>query len=634
MPGKMSGRALRKKTARVIRNLFRRTPLPVTLKEQIKRRALGLPGIHRLLTIGPPHARSYREWIRLYDSLGDDDRNHIRSRIASLRSRPLISIIMPVYNAPAGWLCEAIQSVQEQLYPNWELCIADDASTDARIRPLLARFSASDPRIKLTLRETNGHISAASNSALQLASGEFIAFLDQDDLLSEHALYWAAEEINAHPEAKLIYGDYDKLDRRGRRCAPYFKPDWDYDLFLCQNLVGHLGFYCHARVRAIGGFRAGLDGSQDYDLALRFCEGLDQDRIRHIPRVLYHWRMHRESSARDVSVKSYAVESARRAVRDHLSRLTREADVLPAPGLPQFQRIRYSIREPLPSVSLIVLSRNKPELLQACVASVLGKTSYSNFELIIVDNGSDQPDALSYLETLAGNPQVKLLRDGRPFNFSALNNFAVLHSTAEIVGLLNNDVEVINADWLDEMVSHAIRPEIGVVGARLWYPNGTLQHGGVVLGIGGVAAHAHKHFTRDNPGANGRAALTQSFSAVTAACALVRRSIYDAVDGLDEGLAVAFNDVDFCLRVRASGYRNLWTPYAELYHHESASRGSETTPEKRARYQQETRLMRERWGRLLTHDSCYSPNLTLDRTDFSLAWPPRHHGNSHESQSA
>ncbi len=564
----------------------------------------------------------YVEWVRRYDTLTDETRAAIRTRMADLQ-QPLISVLMPVYNPKPEWLEGAIESVRHQLYPHWELCIADDASTDPAIRPLLERYVKDDPRIKVVFREQNGHISAASNSALALVTGEWVALLDHDDLLAEHALFWVADAINQHPDARLIYSDEDKIDEEGQRHAPYFKCDWNVDLFYSHNMITHLGVYQTTLVRQMHGFSLGMEGAQDYDLALRYIEQIKPDAICHIPSVLYHWRIHRSSTAQDRNAKPYAELAGEKALNAHFQRQGIKATA----QLLDFAMYRavYALPEDAPKVSLIIPTRNGLKLIRTCVDSILSMTLYPNYEILIIDNGSDDVATLRYFESLSDKSNVRVICDDREFNYSALNNAAVTLAEGEFVALVNNDIEVISPDWLNEMVSLASQDGVGAVGARLWYPNDTLQHGGCILGIGGVAGHSHKYLSRNEYGYFGRASIAQSFSAVTAACLVVRKCIYEDVGGLNEqDLKVAFNDIDFCLRVREAGYRNVWTPFAELYHHESATRGfHEESPEKQAAFAREVAYMQKRWeGELLT-DPAYSPNLTLEHEDFSLAWPPR-----------
>jgi O-antigen biosynthesis protein len=563
----------------------------------------------------------YPEWIRLFDTPTDAEHNLIKQRATEFELKPTISVLMAVYNPNSVWLVKAIESVLAQTYACWELCIADDASTDPKTHKILMDFAERDSRIKVVFRAQNGHIAAASNSALALANGQWVALLDQDDLLSKDALFWTVNTINRFPDAQLIYSDEDKIDELGYRSEPYFKSDWNMDLLLSQNMFSHLGVYCTAIVKGLGGFRAGFEGSQDHDLVLRCIEKIDSTQIQHIPRVLYHWRIHKGSTAHNLSTKPYAILAGERAINQHLERVGVAAC---AESVGQAYRVRYQVPGPLPLVSLIIPTRNRRQLLQQCIESILTKTTYSNYEIIVMDNGSDDQSTLRYLHELSLKPNVRVVRDARPFNYSALNNVAVRLARGSVVGLINNDIEVISPDWLTELVSHAMRPEVGAVGGRLWYSDNTLQHAGVVLGIHGVAGHVHRFLPRGDVGYCGRAALIQSFSAVTGACLIVRKVLYEELGGLNEAeLQVACNDIDFCMRLREAGYRNIFTPYAELYHHESASRGFDDTPEKQARSAKEVAYMHKRWGNLLRNDPAYSPNLSLDAEDFSLAWPPR-----------
>ncbi|MBU9227195.1 glycosyltransferase family 2 protein [Burkholderia multivorans] len=568
---------------------------------------------------------AYARWIAQYDTIDDAKRATLRTAVARFARRPLISIVVPTYNSDIALLHEMIESVRAQIYPHWELCIADDASTIEAVRTTLADYASRDARIKVVLRDRNGHIAEASNSALACASGEYVALLDHDDILPEHALYMVVKAINEHSGARLFYSDEDKLTPDGRRIAPYFKSDWNPELFLTQNLFSHLGVYETALVREVGGFRKGFEGSQDHDLALRCIEKAGHNAVHHIPHILYHWRVVPGSTAASGAEKPYALTAGIRAVEEHLQRIGVEATVSQAASDIGLIRVRYAMPAPAPLVSIVIPTRDGVELLRQCVESIFTRSTYPNFEIIIVDNGSVKPETLAYFDSLNTHPNVRVLRDDRPFNFSALNNAAVSQSHGEYICLLNNDIEVITPEWLEEMVSLAARPGNGAIGACLWYPNDTLQHGGVMLGLGGVAGHIHARLPRGAFGYFGRAVSTQNLSVVTAACLLIRRSIYDEVHGLDEELAVAFNDVDFCIRVRNAGYRNVWTPYAELYHHESATRGSDLSPEKARRFAREIRFMEQRWGAALFNDPAYNPNLTLDASKhaFALADEPR-----------
>jgi GT2 family glycosyltransferase len=407
------------------------------------------------------------------------------------------------------------------------------------------------------------------------------------------------------------------------RSDPYFKCDFNYDLFLSQNMISHFGVYKTSIMKEVGGFRTGFEGSQDYDLALRVIDQAGHQAVYHVPRALYHWRMIPESTAAGHEAKPYAHIAAMRALDEHLARNRINAHAEHAPGTDAFNKVVYELPEVLPSVEIIIPTRDSADLVEQCVESVRQKSSYPNLRITIVDNGSVKQETHDLFARLQQDERIKVVRDDSPFNYSALNNRIALASTADFVCLMNNDIEVINADWLEEMISVALQANVGAVGAKLLYPDDTIQHGGVVLGVGGIASHAHKHFPNTMPGYFARARLRNAMSAVTAACLLIRQSIYKEVGGLDEQLHVAYNDIDFCLRVRQAGYRNVWTPYAELYHHESATRGAEDTPEKISRFNQESELVRQRWGDLLLNDPYYSPNLTLTADDFSFAWPSR-----------
>ena len=570
------------------------------------------------------HARAsvgaYPEWVKQFSTASPEQLASMAAESAAFARQATFSFITPLYNTPEATLRAMIDSVLAQAYPKWELCLADDASTAPHVRAVVEEYRTKDPRIKVAWRERNGHISAASNAALALATGDYVALLDHDDTIPPDALYWVAREIDEHPDAALLYSDEDKLGFDGERTNAYFKCDWNPDLFLSHNLITHLGVYRADIVRDIGGFREGFEGAQDYDLALRFIERIEARQIRHIPRILYHWRMIAGSTAVAAGEKDYAAERARKAVQEHLDRRGVAATVETVPVA--VQRVRYRLPDDPPLASIIIPTRNGEKLVRQCVESIQAKTTYANREILLVDNGSDDPGATRYFESLAKAGTVRLLKDPKPFNFSRLNNDAAKQAKGAILVFMNNDIEVIAPEWLAEMVSHALRPEIGGVGAKLWYPNDTIQHAGLVL-VAGLAAHAHLGKPKGDNGYFSRANLLQSLSGVTAACLAMRREVFEKAGGFDEKLAVAFNDVDLCLKIDAAGYRNLYTPYAELYHHESATRGYEDTPEKMKRFQKEADLLRGRWMAKLMYDPYYNPNLTLSGEPFTLAWPPR-----------
>jgi GT2 family glycosyltransferase len=525
---------------------------------------------------------------------------------------------MPTCDSNIAWLKEAILSVQKQLYPYWELCIADDASSNPEVKSLLHECSQKDSRIKVTYCQDRLGISGATNTALGMANGQWIVLLDHDDVISKDALYHIAMAADANQNLSLIYSDEDRIDSDGVRSGPYFKGGWSPDLFYSQNFISHLGAYKKDLVDKIGGFRVGFEGSQDYDVALRCIETLEGNQIHHIPRVLYHWRSHEKSFSYQhlAASKSTAVK----ALNDHLSRRAINAHAV---AVDAGYRVIYGLPLNKPLVTLIIPTHNRIDLLQRAVSSILEKTTYLNYELIIIDHRSDEADSLAYFNQISSIENIRVMRVDESFNFSKFNNQAVNVSNGSIVGLLNNDIEIISPDWLNEMVSLAIQDGVGAVGARLWYPDDTLQHGGVILGYGPsrIAGHIHG-MSRENQGYFGRAELIQNFSAVTAACLLVKKSVYSEVNGLDENLPVDYNDVDFCLRLIKLGYRNIWTPYAELYHYEHGTRGKPLNSQKSSQLILEMNYMRHRWGDYLIRDPLYSTNLNLDIA-FRLASPPR-----------
>lgn len=572
----------------------------------------------------PGDAVSYERWVEDMELPQISSLEQQNDEIKAWDSKPVISILLTTYNTPEVLLRECIESVLGQSYPYWQLCIADDASTRPEVRAVINEYAAADSRICYTLRKHNGHISECSNSALELVSGEWVALLDHDDRLPEHALFEVVKALKEHPQAQIIYSDEDKLDLQGRRCDPFFKPDWSPDLLYSQNYMTHLLVYRHQLLREVGGFRKGYEGSQDYDLLLRCIASLPeatQKNIVHIPKVLYHWRMTEQSTAMGHERKDYATPAALCALQDFMDRCH--------PGVrmevvqPGIYRARWPQPARLPLVSLIIPTRDGLEELRTCIESILDKTTYTNYEILVVDNQSTCSHTLAYLQELEAGTRydgrVRVLSYDHPFNYSAINNFAAHHANGEVLGLINNDVEVIGPEWLSEMVSHAIRPNIGCVGAKLYYPDGSIQHAGVILGIGGVAGHSHKYFPGHAEGYFGRLRTIHNVSAVTGAVLVVEKKIYEELGGLNAvGLPIAFNDVDFCIKVQKLGYINLWTPFGELYHHESKTRGDDQTPEKQSRFKMECEFMLAKWGNFLQNDPFYNKNLTLISENYSL----------------
>lgn len=554
-------------------------------------------------------------WIEKYEPRDTD----VETRLAQLNDKPLISIVVPVYNTPIEYLTACIESVVAQYYPNWELCIANDHSSDEEIPRLLNSYTDSDKRIKVRHLDENVHISAATNAAIALASGDYIGFLDHDDELAPNALLEVVSEINRSPESEILYSDEDKIDEQGVRFAPHFKTEWNRELLFSQNYICHFMVIKSSLVSRVGGLRVGFEGSQDYDLVLRcVLELVDEQAIKHIPKLLYHWRAISGSTALAATEKSYTADAGLKAVGDAIENAYPGCSV--EFGLvPHSYRVRYPVPNPEPKVSLIIPTRDKVSLLRKCIESIIERTDYGNYEIVVVDNNSVEEKSLQFFAKISQRDNVRVLDFRKTFNYSAINNFAMEHVDGDIVGLVNNDIEVISKGWMTELVSHAIREDVGCVGAKLYYGNDTIQHAGVILGIGGVAGHGHKYFAREDHGYFSRLSLVQNVSAVTGACLFVRRDVYMEIGGLnEEELAVAFNDVDFCLRVRSAGYKNIWTPYAELYHHESLSRGAEDTDDKRARFQKEVLYMKDKWHQELEADPYYSPNLTLKNENFGL----------------
>ncbi|HVY19443.1 MAG TPA: glycosyltransferase [Bauldia sp.] len=605
-------RALWRKTRNAPRDWSR------SIRRSLRKRRQHGPGAALDTAAHADSKSGYARWIETTDYQAGRDRKRLIKAIKALPSKPLISVVMPVYNPPAEFLEAAIASVLMQVYANWELCIADDHSTEPHVREILSRYAARDQRIKVAYQAENGNISRATNTAFALASGPWIALLDHDDILGEHALAEVALEIARHPDAEIIYSDEDKLSVGGERYEPYFKPDFSRELFRSYNYLNHLSVHRAENIRAVGGWRAGFEGSQDYDLNLRIFERIDAARIRHIPKILYHWRAVPGSTAQSPDAKSFAYDAGLRALEEHVERTRLPAVVEAGPERLGY-RMRLQVPEPHPLVSLIVATRDRLALLRRCIESIREKTTYGPYEIIVIDNGSVETATLAYFREIERFENVRIIPYDQPFNFSAINNFAAKQARGEVLGLINNDIEVISPDWLSEMVSWACLPDVGCVGAKLYYPNETIQHAGVILGPGGVAGHSHKYFPRAHRGYFARLQLVQNLTAVTAACLVVRKDVYEEVGGLNETeLKVAFNDVDFCLKVREAGYLNVWTPFAELYHLESATRGDDNSAEHQGRFASEIDYMRRKWRAAIVSDPYYSPHLTRDREDFSL----------------
>ena len=579
---------------------------------------------HRLEAIlRRPTASTYRRWLVENDEVSEAERGFMAELVASWTDPPTISVVMPVYDPKPHELRAAIASVRAQVYPHWELCIADDRSRDPAIRPILDEAAAADSRIRVAFRSENGHIAAASNTALGLATGTVTALLDHDDLLAPHALFHVAREFVDRPATDIVYSDEDKVDAGTRRYDPHFKPDWNEELALAQNYLNHLTAIRTSILREIGGFRVGLEGSQDHDLVLRALDRTEPGRIRHVARILYHWRNYGDSGSFSTRTLEKAIAARKAALADMAARRGIRASV--EEGAFGFNRLRRHLPDPAPRVAVIVPTRDAAELVRTVARGVLHETDYPAIELLVADNGSTEPATLALFAELRRDPRVRILPVPGPFNFSAINNRAVEATDAPILCFLNNDIEVTEPGWLREMVAQCLADRVGAVGAKLLYPDGHVQHAGIVLGIGApggiaVAGHAQIGSVSTARGYFGRLATAHDVSAVTAACAVVRREAFEAVGGFDEtDLAVAFNDVDLCLKLGRAGWRIVWTPWATLTHHESATRGSDVAPEKLVRFHGEIRVMIERWGAALRRDPHYNPNLSLTSAHFTLA---------------
>lgn len=567
----------------------------------------------------------YQHWQRSYSFVDSTMRANLAAHVDRLPARPLISVIMPSYNVDPRYLRAAIDSVRRQIYPVWELCVSDDASTLPGVRTLLERCAAEDERIRVTFRAANGHISANSNSALDLARGDYVALMDADDVLPEDALFWVAHEIALNPDVDLIFSDEDKIDETGRRFDPYFKSAWNPALMLAQNAFCHLGVFRRGLVEQVGRFREGYEGAQDHDLVLRCADATAPERIRHIPRVLYHWRAVPHSTAASLDAKPYAHDAGQRSIEDHLRRAGIEGRVEPTAG--SFYQVVYRVPAPLPRVSIIIPTTLRNGITPHCLRSILGKTRYGNFELVLVATEPDLAAASARLafRRLSRDPRVRTLGyEPGAFNFSWVNNFGAAQSQSDLICFLNDDIEVMTPDWLTQLVARVSLAGVGAAGPMLYYPSDLIQQAGVLLGVGGVADHAFRNEVRGETGYFARAALEQDYTCLTAACLLVRRATFEAVGGFDDTLPTAFNDVDFCIRLRRTGMRIIWTPTAQMYHYESATFGAHDSPGRAGQFDTDVDVMRGRWRAILDNDPCYNPNLSLDpKRQFQLAAPPR-----------
>ena len=540
----------------------------------------------------------------------------VEDELSSFTQKPLISIVMPVYDVDPKWLSLAIDSIEAQWYENWELCIADDKSPSKATVEYLK--SLNNPKIKVTFLEKNLNISGATNAALELASGDYIALMDNDDEITPNALYEMVKAINEQ-NAEFIYSDEDFITTDGNHTNPHFKPDFSPDLLLSHNYITHFTCFKKELLKKVGYFKSEFDGSQDYDLFLRLTE--KTSKIYHIQKVLYHWRMLETSTSANSEAKPEAIERGKKVVQEALKRRGIDATVEHG-NMHHYFRVKYNIKGN-PLVSIVIPFKDKPELLDMSINSILEKSTYKNYEIIGISNNSEEPETFKMMAELEKkDTRVSFHEYNVEFNYADINNYAIkTYAKGEHVLLLNNDIEIITPEWIESMLELSQREDVGCVGAKLFYPDNTIQHAGIIIGLGGYAGHSHKMSHRDSAGYFNRLSVVQNLSAVTAACLMIKKSIYDEVNGMDEvKFKVAYNDVDFCLRVLEKGYLNIFTPFAQMYHHESISRGYETTPEKIARFQTEKDALSKRHNEILTKgDPYYNPNLTHAKENFSIA---------------
>ena len=554
----------------------------------------------------------YAKW-REGDFLTDKERQDQKKR--KWKQPVKISVLVPAYRTPESYLRQMIESVQAQTYENWELCIADGSGKEESLEKIVSQYAAKDSRIRYQLLDKNEGISGNTNAAIRMASGEYLAFFDHDDLLAEDALYEAARAIEEQ-KAELIYTDEDKVRADlSEYFQPHFKPDYNPDLLCANNYICHLVVVKKELADRVGGLRKEFDGAQDHDFLLRITERTD--RIVHIPKVLYHWRIHKASTADNPASKLYAYQAGQKAISEHLKRLGLEAEVSQTKDF-GFYRVSYPVQG-TPLVSIVIPNKDEKDTLKACLESIKEKTTYPSYEIVIVENNSQTSEIFEYYKEIDGKDGIRVVTWKEPFNYSKINNFGFQYAKGDYVICLNNDITVITPSWIEEMLGYCQRPGTGIVGVRLYFPDDTIQHAGIIVGMGGCAGSLFVGMDRKRTGYMHKAALVQDLSAVTAACMMVKREAFEAAGGFEESLAVAFNDVDFCLKVRRAGYLVVYNPYAELYHYESKTRGLEDSPEKQRRFQSEIEYMRCHWLDILKRgDPYYNRNFSLKDCNYSI----------------
>lgn len=549
------------------------------------------------LFYNPDNIYEYNKWLQMFE---------LEEEKQELKYNPLISLLIPVYNINKEYLSACIDSILNNTYENFEICLVDDASTNKETINTLKEYEKKDKRIKVKYRKENGHISNATNDALKMAKGEFIGLIDNDDLITDNALYEVVKVLNENKKIDFIYSDEDKINKEGKRCYPHFKPDFSPDTLMSLNYICHFSVIRKTLVEKVGGFLVGIEGAQDHDLFLKISE--ITNKIHHIPKILYHWRMVEGSTAATLSNKSYAQDKGKIVVENALKRRNLIGTVTKDES--GYYLVDYKLKKE-PLISIIIPTKDFSDILDKCIKSIYKKTTYKNFEIIIVNNNSVEEKTFKLFDSYKNNyDNIKIIDANIEFNYSKINNIAVKEAKGEYVLLLNNDTEVITPNWLEAMVGYASLPHIGAVGVKLLYPDNTIQHGGVILGLGGVGSHAYTGSNRFEFGMYGRLRVPYNYSAVTAACLMVKKDKFNEVKGLEEQLKVAYNDIDFNIKLLEKGYYNIFLPQVELYHHESKSRGYDTTSEKYQRFLKEQEFMYNKWKNIIENDKMYNKNFT------------------------
>lgn len=586
---------------------------PYNIKKGIRYlKHYGVRGFYaRLLERFEEREVGYQEW---YEKNKPSEEELARQRKKKWKEPVTISVLVPAYRTPEVFLRQMIESVLNQTYPHLELCIADGSGENISVEKVVKEYQEKDQRVRYQRLEKNEGIAGNTNAAIRMATGDYLALFDHDDLLAPNALFEVASTIEKD-KADVVYTDEDKVTSDLKEhFQPHFKPDFNPDLLCSNNYICHLFVVKRSLALKLGGQDPAYDGAQDYDFIFRCTE--EAEKIVHIAKILYHWRVHQASTADNPTSKMYAFDAGKRAIEAHLQRIGAKAEVSHTKDL-GFYRVKYQVQGN-PKVSIVIPNKDEKETLKKCLESIWQKTTYSNYEIILVENNSTTREIRDYYQELDGKNGVRVVYWDKEFNYSAINNFGISYAKGEYILCLNNDITVISPEWMEELLANCQRPEVGIVGARLYYPDNTIQHAGIVLGMGGCAGSLFVGLARSRGGYLHKAALQQDLSAVTAACFMVKKEAFEKVGGFEEKLAVAFNDVDFCLKVRHAGYLVVYDPYAELYHHESKTRGYENTEAKKRRFQEEIEYMRCHWMPDILRDPYYNENLSLKASDYSL----------------